>query len=74
MNEELETYLHNPVIGKFATAFIGICIIWGIVKWLQRSLFSKILKSVEAKKGEFKFDSATFQLVEAPEISVKVKS
>jgi len=43
-------------------------------RFTKTQLFTKILKSVEATKGEIKFASATFQLVEAPEISVKVKS
>ncbi len=42
MNEELEKLLFNPVVGKLVTAFIGIALIWGVVKWLQRTLFSRI--------------------------------
>lgn len=37
-------------------------------------LFTKILKQVEASKGELRFASATFHLVEAPEIKVKIKN
>jgi len=36
----------------------------------KTELFTKILKQVEATNGEIKFASATFQLVEAPELKV----
>lgn len=36
-------------------------------------LFTKILKTIEATNGEIKFASATFQLVEAPELNVTIK-
>lgn len=35
-------------------------------------LFTKILKQVEATNGEIKFASATFHLVEAPEIKISI--
>lgn len=38
----------------------------------KTSLFTKILKAVEESNGEIKFASATFQLVEAPEIKVSI--
>jgi len=38
----------------------------------KTELFIKILKQIEATNGEIKFASATFQLVEAPEIKVKL--
>lgn len=36
-------------------------------------LFTRILKEVEQTKGEIKFASATFQLVEAPDFNVTIK-
>ncbi len=38
----------------------------------KTELFTKILKQIEATNGEIKFASATFQLVEAPEIKVSL--
>lgn len=35
-------------------------------------LFHNILNEIEATNGEIKFASATFHLVEAPEIKIKV--
>jgi small-conductance mechanosensitive channel len=42
MEEQIQKFLFNPVVGKIVTIFIGIAIIWLIIKTLQRSLFSKI--------------------------------
>lgn len=39
----------------------------------KTALFTKILKEIEATKGESKFASATFHLVEAPEIKIKMQ-
>jgi len=39
----------------------------------KTELFTRILKEVEATKGEIKFASATFHLVEAPELKVNIK-
>ncbi len=39
----------------------------------KTQLFSQILKQVEASGGQIKFASATFQIVEAPEINVRIK-
>ncbi|HEY9114810.1 MAG TPA: mechanosensitive ion channel family protein [Bacteroidales bacterium] len=39
----------------------------------KTQLFTKILNEVEATKGEIKFASATFHLVEAPEFKVNIK-
>lgn len=39
----------------------------------KSNLFKKILKEVENTKGEIKFASATFHLVEAPEFNVTIK-
>lgn len=38
----------------------------------KTELFTKILNTIEATNGEIKFASATFHLVEAPEIKVKL--
>lgn len=39
----------------------------------KTELFTKILKRIEATNGEIKFASATFQMVEVPEIKVSIK-
>lgn len=39
----------------------------------KTALFTNILKQIEATNGEIKFASATFHLVEAPEIKVKMQ-
>jgi len=38
----------------------------------KTELFTKILKQIEATNGEIKFTSATFHLVEVPEIKVSI--
>ena len=40
----------------------------------KTALFTKILTDIEATNGKVKFASATFHLVEAPEINVRIKS
>jgi len=50
-----------------------------VVNYKQRrstktKLFEQIIKEVEKTKGEIKFASATFQLVEAPDIRVKLNN
>jgi hypothetical protein len=40
----------------------------------KTELFTRILKEVDATNGAIKFASATFQLVDAPEIKVKMSS
>ncbi|MFZ1801175.1 MAG: mechanosensitive ion channel family protein [Chitinophagaceae bacterium] len=45
MDEKIKALLFNPVVGRIATIFIGIAIIWMIVKALQKRLFSKIKDS-----------------------------
>lgn len=42
MEEQIQKFLYNPVVGKLATIFIGVAVIWLIVKALQKNLFSKI--------------------------------
>ena len=39
----------------------------------KTELFTRILNQIEATNGEIKFASATFQLVEAPDFTVKIK-
>jgi len=41
-------------------------------RWTKNELFTRILNEVEKTNGQIKFASATFQLVEAPEIRVKM--
>lgn len=50
MKEQLQKFLYNPTVGKFATIFIGIIIIWLLIKTLQKNLFSKI----EDRNGRYK--------------------
>lgn len=45
MEEEIKTFLFNPVVGKIVTICIGISVIWIIIKVIQRNLFSKIKNS-----------------------------
>ena len=42
MEEQIRSLLFYPVIGKLVTVFLGIAIIWLLIKLLQRNLFSKI--------------------------------
>lgn len=42
MEEQLQKFLFNPTVGKIATVFLGITIIWLIIKAIQRNLLSKI--------------------------------
>ena len=42
MEEQIKEFLFNPTVGKIVTIFIGIAIIWIIIKAIQRSWFSKI--------------------------------
>lgn len=42
MEEQIRSLLFNPVIGKLVTVFLGVAIIWLLIKLLQRNLFSKI--------------------------------
>ena len=48
-----------------------------VINYKQRrgtktKLFAQIIKEIEKTKGEIKFASATFHLVEAPDIRIKV--
>ncbi|MEO8413632.1 MAG: mechanosensitive ion channel domain-containing protein [Ginsengibacter sp.] len=42
MDEQIKKILFNPTVGKIVTIFIGIAVIWIIIKALQKTLFSKI--------------------------------
>ena len=42
MEEQIQKFLYNPIVGKFATIFIGIAVIWIIIKSIQKNLFTKI--------------------------------
>lgn len=42
MEELIEKFLFNPTVGKIVAVFIGIGIIWVIVKSIQRKFLSKI--------------------------------
>lgn len=42
MDEEIQKILHNPTIGKLVTIFFGIAVIWLVIKYLQKRMFSKI--------------------------------
>lgn len=42
MEEQIQKWLYDPTIGKIVSIFIGITLIWIIVKTVQKNLFSKI--------------------------------
>lgn len=42
MEELINELLYDPVISKLATIFIGIAIIWGVIKLVNRNLSGKI--------------------------------
>lgn len=56
MEEQLKKILFNPTVGKIATVFLGIIIIWLIIKAIQRNLLSKI-KDNENRYRAKKFGS-----------------
>jgi len=56
MEEEIKKYLFNPTVGKLVAIFIGVAIIWLILKAIQRSLFSKIKDNDNRYKAK-KFSS-----------------
>ena len=43
MEEQIKQILFNPTVGKISTVFIGIVIIWLLMKALQKNLFSKLI-------------------------------
>ncbi|MBS4044280.1 MAG: mechanosensitive ion channel family protein [Chitinophagaceae bacterium] len=56
MEEQLYKFLYNPTVGKIVSIFIGIAIIWIIIKALQKNLFSKI-KDTDNRYRAKKFGS-----------------
>lgn len=42
MDEQIQELLYDPTIGKAVIIFIGVAIIWLIIKAIQKNLFSKI--------------------------------
>lgn len=56
MEEQLQKFLFNPTVGKIATVFLGIIIIWLVIKAIQRNLLSKI-KDNENRYRAKKFGS-----------------
>ncbi|WP_373548479.1 hypothetical protein [Haliscomenobacter sp.] len=42
MEEQIQKILFNPTVGKIATIFIGVAVIWLIIKALQKNFFSRI--------------------------------
>jgi len=56
MEEQIQKFLFDPTIGKLSTVFIGIAIIWTIIKVLQKKLFSKI-KDIDNRYKANKFGS-----------------
>jgi small-conductance mechanosensitive channel len=58
MEEQLQDILFNPVVGKIATIFLGVGIIWILIKAIQRNVFSKIKDSDNRYRAK-KFGSFT---------------
>ncbi len=56
MDDQIKKFLFNPTVGKIVTVFIGIAIIWLIIKALQKNLFSRI-KDNENRYRAKKFSS-----------------
>lgn len=56
MSETLDKILYDPTIQKIVAVFIGIAVIWGVVKIVQRSFASRI-KNNEARYKTRKFVS-----------------
>ena len=42
MENQIQKFLFNPTVGKIVTVFIGIAIIWVLIKAIQKNWFSKI--------------------------------
>ncbi len=45
MEEQIQKLLFNPAVGKMASIFIGIAVIWILIKLVQKSMLSKISDS-----------------------------
>jgi len=52
MGEDIKTVLFNPTIGKIVSIFIGIAIIWLILKAIQKKLFPIIKESDNRYKAK----------------------
>ncbi len=75
----LESAQTEPMVSLIATDNWIEFTLRYVVKYNKRritktELFSRILKEVESTEGEIKFASATFQLVDVPDIHVKMNS
>jgi hypothetical protein len=42
MEEEIIAYLYNPTVGKIVTFFIGVAIIWILLKVIRKNIFLKL--------------------------------
>ncbi|MEZ7515468.1 mechanosensitive ion channel family protein [Flavobacterium frigidarium] len=42
MEEQIQSYLYNPTVGKIVTFLVGVAIIWILINLLQKRLFTKI--------------------------------
>ncbi|WP_339655505.1 mechanosensitive ion channel domain-containing protein [Flavobacterium frigidarium] len=42
MEEQIQSYLYNPTVGKIVTFLIGVAVIWILINLLQKRLFTKI--------------------------------
>ena len=42
MEEQIQSYLYNPTVGKIVTFLIGVAIIWILINLLHKKLFTKI--------------------------------
>lgn len=56
MEEQIKQLLFNPTVGKISTIFIGIAIIWILIKTIQKKLLSKIKDNSSSYKAK-KFSS-----------------
>jgi small-conductance mechanosensitive channel len=56
MEEQIKQLMYDPTIGKFVIIFLGIAVIWLIIKALQKNLFSKI-KDTDNRYRAKKFGS-----------------
>lgn len=56
MEDKIQEFLFNPIVGKLVTIFFGVIIIWILIKVLQRNLFAKI-KDTDNRYRAKKFSS-----------------
>jgi hypothetical protein len=52
MEDEIIAYLYNPTVGKIVTFFIGVALIWILLKVIRKNIFlkSKTTKTYKANK------------------------